>query len=97
MPIYIRLAKYTDQGIKSVKEAPQRVQDGLKNMEKTGGKTLGFWSTMGEYDYVAVEEWPDDAAAAARSLAMGMHGTVRTTTLKAFTPEEFAKIVKSIP
>ena len=97
MPVYIGLYKFTDQGIKSIKEAPQRVQDATAAVGKMGGKVIGVWSTMGEYDYVTVGEFPNDAAAAAYALALGSRGNVKTTTLKAFTVDEFTKIVKSIP
>ena len=56
-----------------------------------------FYSVMGEYDYVGIGELPNDETAVALALAMGSRGNVRTTTLKAFTKEEFAKIVKKLP
>lgn len=54
-------------------------------------------STMGEYDYVGVTEWPNDQAAAAFLLAWGSTGVVRTTMLKAFTMDEYKAIVAKIP
>jgi uncharacterized protein with GYD domain len=51
---------------------------------------------MGEYDYVAIGEAPSDEVQVAFALALGSKGFVRTTTLKAFTKEEFAKIVKKL-
>jgi uncharacterized protein with GYD domain len=96
MPTYIGLFKLTDQGIKEIKEAPQRIAEGIKAWEKMGGKVHGFYTVMGEYDYVAIGEAPSDEAQLAFALAMGSRGFVRTTTLKAFTQEEFAKIVKKL-
>ncbi len=52
---------------------------------------------MGEYDYVAIGEAPNDEVTMVFALALGSLGNVRTTTLKAFTTEEFAKIVKRLP
>jgi uncharacterized protein with GYD domain len=52
---------------------------------------------MGEYDYVAIAEGPNDQVALAQLLGLGMMGTVRTNTLKAFGREEFAQILKSLP
>jgi uncharacterized protein with GYD domain len=62
-----------------------------------GGKLTDFFVTMGEYDYVAVGEAPSDEAALAFLLALGSLGNVRTTTLKAFTREQFAAIVGKLP
>ena len=97
MPIYITLYKLTDQGIKNIKDAPERLEKGIKAFEQMGGKLIGFYLTMGEYDYVGIGEAPSDEAAAVFNLAQGALGNVRTTTLKAFTTEEFAEIVKKIP
>jgi len=52
---------------------------------------------MGEYDYVGIGECPNDETAIALALAGGSQGNVRTTTLKAFTKDEFAEIVKKLP
>jgi uncharacterized protein with GYD domain len=97
MPIYIGLYKLTDQGIKNIKDAPQRVEEGIKRAEAVGGKVIGFYTVMGEYDYVAIGEFPNDEAVLTLALAMGAQGNVRTITLKAFTKEEFAQIVKKLP
>jgi uncharacterized protein with GYD domain len=97
MPTYIALYKLTDQGIKSIKDAPGRIEAGIKGAEKLGGKVIGFYGVMGEYDYVAIGEFPNDEAATTFALAIGSLGNVRTTTLKAYTKEEFAAIVKKLP
>ena len=96
MPTYIGLFKLTDQGIKEIKQAPQRIEEGLNAWEKMGGKVIGFYTVMGEYDYVAIGEAPNDEVQMAFALAVGSKGFVRTMTLKAFTKEEFAKIVKKL-
>ena len=97
MPITISLFKLTDQGIKNIKQAPQRIEDGIKGFEAMGGKVLGIYPVMGEYDYVAIGETPSDEVSMAFALTLGSAGDVRTTTLKAFTKEEFAEIVKKLP
>lgn len=97
MPHYVILMKLTGQGIKEIKDAPKRVEDGIKGVEAMGGTVKEFFLTMGEYDYVGVGEFPSDEAAAAFSLSLGSLGNVKTTTLKAFTREEFAEIVKKVP
>jgi uncharacterized protein with GYD domain len=52
---------------------------------------------MGEYDMVAVVEWPTEQIAIAFILTQASQEFVRTTTLPARTPAEFAEIVKMIP
>ena len=97
MPTYITLYKWTEQGIKSVKDAPARIEAAIKSVQAAGGKVLGVYLTMGEYDLVSISESPDDEAASAFLLAQGMQGNVRSTTLRAFTKEQFVEILKKLP
>jgi uncharacterized protein with GYD domain len=97
MPTYVTLYKWTEMGIKNVKESPARIDSAAKAIEAAGGKMLGIYITMGEYDLVSVYEAPNDEAVAALALGLGMLGNVRTTTLRAFTTDQFAKIVKKLP
>ena len=97
MPTYIALYKLTDQGIKDIKNGPKRFEDAVKAFEAMGGKMTGFYAVMGEYDYVAIGEAPNDEVAMTFALAIGSLGSVRTTTLRAFPHEEFAKLVEKLP
>lgn len=97
MPTYISLMKLTDEGVRNIKEAPQRVANAIKTLEAMGGKLIGMYSVMGEYDYVGIAEVPNDEAAMAFLLGLGALGTVRTTTLKAFNMQEFAAILGKLP
>ncbi len=97
MPTYIILMKLTDEGVKAIKEAPQRIEEGIKAQEAMGGKLIGFYLVMGEYDYVGIGEAPNDETATRFALALGSQGYLRTTTLKAFPREEIAGIIKGIP
>jgi uncharacterized protein with GYD domain len=97
MNTYITLMKLTDQGVKNLKEAPKRIETNIKSVEKAGGKLIGFYSTLGEYDYIAISEGPSDEAAATFNLALSSQGNIRTTTLRAFTIKEFAEMIKTLP
>jgi len=97
MSTYILLMNLTEQGIKNIKDAPARIAEAAKSLEAAGGKLLAFYTVMGPYDYVAIAEAPSDEVALAQLLGLGIAGNVRTTTLKAFTTEEFAEILKKLP
>ncbi len=97
MATHIVLMKLTDQGIKDIKNAPQRIDAAAKAIEAMGGKMTGLYFTLGEYDYIAIVEGLTDEAGASFLLKLGSAGNVRTTTLKAFTTKEFAEIVKKLP
>ena len=87
----------TDQGVKTIKDAPARIEAAIKAAEKMGGKVTGFYAVTGEYDYVAIGEFPSDEVATTLALATSSLGNARTTTLRAFTKEEFAAMVKKLP
>ena len=89
--------KLTEQGVKDIKNASQRIEQAVKTAEVMGGKMIGFYTTIGEYDYVAIGECPSDEVMMTFLMGLGSLGNVRTTTLKAFTKEEFAKLVKKLP
>jgi len=97
MPTYIGLYKLTDQGIKAIKDAPGRLEAAIKAVGKMGGKVIGVYVAMGEYDYVTIGEFPSDEVATTFALAIGSLGNVRTNTLRAYTKEEFAAMVKKLP
>ena len=97
MPTYIGLYKLTDQGVKAIKDAPGRLEAAIKDTERMGGKITGFYAVMGEYDYVGIVEFPSDEVATTYALALSSLGNVRTTTLRAYTKEEFTAIVKKLP
>ena len=96
MPTYISLYNWTDQGIRTVKESPNRIRQSEGQLQQLGVKLVGMYLTMGDYDLVAVVEAPDDQAVARAQLSLGMAGNVRSKTLKAFTREEFEQIVGAL-
>jgi uncharacterized protein with GYD domain len=89
--------KLTEQGIKNIKDAPQRVEEGIKGVEAMGGKVTSFYLTMGDYDYVAIAEFPNDEIGMTFLMGLGSQGNVRTTTLKAFTTEHMSEMVGKLP
>lgn len=97
MPTYILLVKLTDQGSKDIHNAPARVEEAINLYQKMGGKVIGAYLVMGEYDYIAVGECPSDEIAVSYSLALSAQGNVKTTTLKAFPPKELQSIIRNLP
>jgi uncharacterized protein with GYD domain len=94
---YITLARWTQQGIERVKESPARL-DALKQLVRSqGGEVKGFYMVAGQYDIVAITEAPNDVAAAKIALALGSKGSVTTETLRAYTEDEYRKIIAALP
>ncbi|HTP07913.1 MAG TPA: GYD domain-containing protein [Anaerolineae bacterium] len=96
MHTYVVLMKLTDQGIKSAKDAPDRIEAAINSLAVLGGKVNGFYATLGEYDYVACVEAPNEAVVMRFLLALGSAGDVRTTTMKALARAEFEEIARKL-
>ena len=97
MPTYVMLMKWTEQGAKDARNAPNRQEPGHAALEQAGGRMIGSWWTQGAYDAVAVVELPDDETASAAALALGIQGNVRTETMRAYGREEMLRILQKLP
>ena len=96
MPTYVILGNYTDQGIRNIRESPQRLDAARQAIEAVGG-SIQWFLTMGQYDFVIIGEAPSDEVYAAIVLAVGSQGNIRTTSLKAFPEPEYRRIIQGLP
>ena len=96
MPRYIVLLNWTAQGIKNVKDTVKRAKSFEGAIEKAGGKSLGFYYTMGRHDFVAIVEAPTDEAITSVLYSTGSLGNVLTETPKAFSMAEAANIIEKL-
>ena len=97
MATYISLISFTDQGIRNVKQSPERAQAFRDMVEKAGATVKAIYWTLGNYDLVAITDVPDDATTMTLLLTTGSLGNIRTQTLKAFSAEEMAPILAKLP
>jgi uncharacterized protein with GYD domain len=96
MPHFVSLVRYTQQGISEIKDSPARLDAAKKAAEAEGGKILGWYLTMGQYDAVLISEFPSDEACAKFALSASALGNISTETLKAFPEAEYRKIIGSL-
>ena len=97
MPTYINLVRLTQQGVENIKQSPARLETAKKAFKAMGAELKQFYMVLGQYDLVVIGEAPDDETAAKLSIAIGSQGAIRTETMRAFTEEEYRKIVESLP
>ena len=97
MSAYIMLGRFTQQGIETIKEVPARDVAAEQTIQAMGAELKGLYYVMGQYDFVAIIEAPDDETVAKLAIAIGSLGNVRTETLRAYTKDEFAKIIATLP
>lgn len=96
MTTYIVMLNWTEQGVKSVRDSPRRLDTAKKALEAMGGSIKDFYLTMGDCDMVVICEAPDDAVMARFGLGLGMLGNVRSRTLKAFPEKAFRELVATL-
>ena len=89
MPTYIMLSTLTPEGVQTVKNNPQRIQEVNREVEQLGATVKAQWATLGRFDFVSIVEAPDEQAMARVSLELGSRGTVSYETLTAIPVDEF--------
>ncbi|MGH7180848.1 MAG: GYD domain-containing protein [Nitrospiraceae bacterium] len=96
MVTYVMLLNWTDQGIKTVKDSPKRL-DGVKKLAKNmGGEVKSCYMTLGVYDLLLIVDMPNNDKLAAFCLKLGALGNVRSTTLKAFPEDDYRRIIAGL-
>jgi len=96
MATFVTLVDFTDQGIRNVKDSPDRYEAFKAMVEEMGVTLKDMYYTVGRYDAVFVMEASDEAVTTAL-LKVGSLGNVRTETMRAFSVEEMKKIVGKLP
>jgi len=96
MANYIVLANFTDQGLRSVKETTSRADAVKEAAAKFSCKMKDIYWVQGQYDIVTVLESQDEQSAAAFGLWLAGQGNVKMQTLRAFSRDEMASILKKL-
>jgi len=97
MPMFILSLNWTDQGIRSVKEAPKRSQAARELASKVGVEIKQLYLTSGEDDLLVIVDTPNGDNVAKFALALSSLGNVRTRTARAWPEAEFQKLISELP
>jgi uncharacterized protein with GYD domain len=96
VPHYISLMRWTTQGLAGLPGWRERVEEGQRTIEDSGGRLVGVYVTLGRYDVVEIFEAPDDEVAVEILMKLQRYGAEHTETLRAFTREEAEEIVRRL-
>jgi uncharacterized protein with GYD domain len=94
MATYIMLSTLTDEGRKTLKERPERLQEVNREIEAMGARVTQQYAVLGGYDFINILEAPDNETIARISVELGSRGTVSLTTMPALTVEAFTQMLK---
>ena len=95
MAISVSLLTWTDQGIRNIKEAPQRRKKLAELCEKHGVRIREQLNTIGPYNSLLVLEGSEEALGTVM-LTVLKRGNVRATSMRAMTPETFDNILQKV-
>ena len=94
MPRYVVLYRFTDQGLKSIKDTVKRAAEVRKQNEARGFKVIGTYWTQGQYDIVSIVEAPDEESMNAGLFNIAQVGNVHSETLRAHTEAEMERALQ---
>jgi len=98
MATYILLSTLTDEGRRTLRERPERIQEVNREVEALGAKVVGQYAVLGPYDFVNIVEAPDNETVARISVELGARGTVQIMSLPAIPVDAFiAGLKKKAP
>jgi uncharacterized protein with GYD domain len=97
MALFISLIRFTQDGIKNIRESPRRAATFKTEAKKLGVKVLQQYWTVGQYDGVLVVDAPDAETMTAAMLTLGAHAAVHTETLAAFDGKAMEDILSKLP
>ena len=94
MATYIMLSRLTDEGRKTLKERPERLQEVNKEVEAMGGRITAQFAVLGGYDFINVIEAPSNEVIARIYVELGARGTVELTTFPAMQVPAFIQMLQ---
>jgi uncharacterized protein with GYD domain len=97
MPIYVSLVKFTRDGIMTMKEQGISRSDMVQsNAEHLGGRLLNAYYCLGEYDVVAIWEFPDNKTALKAAVKNAALGHIQISTMPARPRDEWGKLLGEV-
>jgi uncharacterized protein with GYD domain len=97
MPTFLCSLSWTDQGIRSVKDAPKRAQAARELAKTLGVEIKQLYLTSGDHDLLIIVDTPNGDNVAKFALAVSSQGNVRTSTVRAWPEPEFQKLISELP
>jgi uncharacterized protein with GYD domain len=95
--LFIMSMNFTEQGIRNIKDAPKRAQAARDLAKKCGCEVKEVYLTSGESDLVGFVETSSGDNMAKFALALGSVGNIRSRTSRAWSMDEYMKIIADLP
>ncbi len=96
MAHYVVLAKFTDQGMRTIKDTTKRAQAFRNLAHEMGVRINDIYWTLGNYDVILTMEAQKEEAVAALMLKVGSLGNLTSQTLRAFSESEVEALLATL-
>lgn len=97
MATYVTLLRFTQSGMEKFKDMPSRLDRAKAACRAAGGELKAFYLTLGQYDAIAISEFPTEEAFLGAFLTIGSAGEASMETLRAFPEKEYRRVVAGLP
>ena len=91
MATFVSLITLTEQGIRSIKQSPQRAEAFMAMAENYDVTIKAVYYTVGQYDMIVIAEGENESTMASL-LATNAFGNLRSQTMLAFSVDEMKSI-----
>jgi uncharacterized protein with GYD domain len=83
------ISTLTDDGRKTIKKHPERIEEVNREIENMGAKVLAQYALLGQYDFLSILDAPNNESISKISIDLGARGTIQIMTLPAIPVDEF--------
>ena len=91
MATFVSLITLTEQGIRSIKQSPQRAEAFMAMADNYDVTMKAVYYTVGQYDMIVIAEGENESTMASL-LATNAFGNLRSQTMLAFSVDEMKAI-----
>ncbi len=89
MAMFIMLARLSAEGVRTLKNNPQRIQEVNQEVEQFGARVVQQYALLGPYDFITVLDAPDPETVSRVSVELASRGAATYETLTAISVDEF--------
>ncbi|MEX0786332.1 MAG: GYD domain-containing protein [Dehalococcoidia bacterium] len=102
MGTYLLLSTLTDDGRRTLKDRPERLQEVNHELDAFGARVLEQFALLGQHDFLSIVEAPDNETITRVSVELSSRGTIRLKTLAATRleprrPSPAAQLLSHLP
>ena len=97
MATFITLLRWSQKGIENIRDGTNRLESAKGVFRELGGEIKSFHLVLGRYDAVVISEAPSAEVVVKALLSICSKGNAKTETLRAFTEDEYRKIISALP